>query len=240
MVDYEDRIIEIFQLQQDAIGATLTAQAREIAALTVPGVLAEIAAARKTEFTVQVMEGITDKIVQNYTKEILKGGTMCVEKVVTPVGGGKVSVTTKQVFVPWLADMTERDSTAILQFFADAEAAGVHPRNQAEMIREYFEGTKHNAVTAARTEAQKLRTDARMASYRESGTKYVQYITAGDELVRPDHAARNGKIYKLKDAPYLGEYNCRCNLTAADFTVLAEGAPVEPSGAVVVDDEGMI
>jgi uncharacterized protein with gpF-like domain len=79
-----------------------------------------------------------------------------------------------------------------------------------------------------------------MASYRESGTKYVQYITAGDELVRPDHAARNGKIYKLKDAPYLGEYNCRCNLTAADFTVLAEGAPVEPSGAVVVDEGGMI
>ena len=165
---------------------------------------------------------------------------MCIEPVIKPVAGGKVSVTTRQTFIPWLSDMTERDSTAILQFFADAEAAGIHPRNQADMIREYFIGTRHNADTAARTEAQKLRTDARMASYRESGTKYVQYITAGDELVRPDHAERNGKIYKIKDAPWLGEFNCRCILTAADFAVEEMGLVVERSGAVVVDEEGMV
>ena len=37
-------------------------------------------------------------------------------------------------------------------------------------------------MTAARTEASKIRNDARSASFEESGVRYVEYVTAGDEV----------------------------------------------------------
>jgi uncharacterized protein with gpF-like domain len=52
-----------------------------------------------------------------------------------------------------------------------------------------------------------------------NGTKYVQYVTAGDDAVRPEHEMRNGKIYTLESSPFLGEPNCRCVLVPADYLV---------------------
>ena len=97
-------------------------------------------------------------------------------------------------------------------------------------------------MTAARTEASKIRNDARSASFEESGVQYVEYVTAGDELVRPEHAARNGKIYEHKNSPMMGEINCRCLLTPADYKVNRKGAKVTESDAEYLTGEqaGMV
>jgi len=63
-----------------------------------------------------------------------------------------------------------------------------------------------------------------------NGTKYVQYVTAGDDAVRPEHEMRNGKIYRIENAPFMGEYNCRCTLVPADYLV-KNGAKYNTSDA---------
>ena len=185
----------------------------------------------KTGYTVASARGITDKIVSDYTRNILNGGTDCIERVLELQPSGMYKATTRQTFVPWLADMSVRDTSNIITMIGDAEKAGVHPRQIAKELEAYFAGTKHNAMTAARTEASKIRNDARSASFEESGVQYVEYVTAGDEAVRPEHEMRNGKIYEHRNAPFIGEYNCRCLLVPADYKVNRKGAKVTESDA---------
>ena len=49
----------------------------------------------------------------------------------------------------------------------------MHPHQIARELRGYFDGTENNAVTAARTEAQKIRTDARVATYLKTVVHYL-------------------------------------------------------------------
>jgi SPP1 gp7 family putative phage head morphogenesis protein len=233
----ESDIIDIVEERKRDIQTTLITQAEIIVPITVRATGAYLSELRRTKFTKAVADGITREIVKEYTKHVKKGGTMCVERVLTPIGDGKVRATTRQVFVPWLDDMAKEQQKELINLFGEAERLGIHPREQAKLIESYFEGTRHRAVTAARTEAQKLRVDARMQSYRKSGVKYVQYITAGDERVRPEHAAREGKIYPINKAPWLGEYNCRCDLTEADFAVEELGMETTKSEAEIIPAE---
>ena len=113
----------------------------------------------------------------------------------------------------------------------------MHPREIAKDLKTFFEGTRHRAMTAARTEAAKIRNDARSEAMRKNGVRYVQYQTAGDDLVRPEHAMRDGKIYRHEDAPWMGEYNCRCVLSPADYLVEEENATVTESQAEYLTPE---
>ena len=230
----QTQIDRLMRLRQTAMATIFAQAAREMSMVASKEVLVGLA---KTGYTVASAEGITDKIVADYTRNILNGGTDCIERVLTPVKGGMYKATTRQTFVPWLADMSVRDTSNIITLIGDAEQAGVHPRQIAKELEAYFEGTKHNAMTAARTEASKIRNDARSASFEESGVKYVEYVTAGDELVRPEHAMRNGKIYEHQNAPFVGEYNCRCLLVPADYKVNRKGAEVTKSDAEYLSQE---
>jgi len=69
--------------------------------------------------------------------------------------------------------------------------------------------------------------------------KYVEYITAGDERVRPEHEQRDGKIYPIDKAPFIGEYQCRCILTEADYAVEEEGAKVEEDDGIIMSKEAL-
>ncbi len=233
----ESDIIGVVEERKREIQRTLITQAENIVPITVKATAAYLSESKRTKFTKAVADGITREIVKEYTKNVKKGGTMCVERVLTSAGNGKVRVTTRQVFVPWLDDMAKEQQKELINLFGEAERLGIHPREQAKLIESYFEGTRHRAVTAARTEAQKLRSDARMLSYQKSGVKYVQYITAGDEKVRPEHAARDGKIYPINKAPWLGEYQCRCILTEADFAVEELGMKVTKNEAEIIPKE---
>lgn len=235
----QTRIDRLMRLRQTAMATIFAQAAREMSMVASQEVLSWLA---NDGYTVASARGITDKIVSDYTRNILNGGTDCIERVLALQPNGMYKTTTRQTFVPWLADMSLRDTSNIITLIGEAEQAGVHPRQIAREIEEYFEGTKHNAMTAARTEASKIRNDARSASFEESGVQYVEYVTAGDELVRPEHAARNGKIYEHRNAPYIGEYNCRCLLVPADYKVNRKGAQVTESDAEYLTGEqaGMV
>lgn len=182
-------------------------------------------------------EEITDSVLKDYLSNLNKGGTPCVERIIQPNDNGTYTCTTEQQFIPWLNDLSDETANDIIDLIGQSEMAGVYPLDIAKQIEGYMEGTKHRAVTAARTEAQKLRSDARFQTFVDQGVQYVQYVTVGDDAVRPEHAMRDGKIYRIEDAPYLGEYNCRCTVTPADYKVKMKGAEVEPNDAITLTEE---
>ncbi len=58
---------------------------------------------------------------------------------------------------------------------------------------------------------------ARFMSEKDTVTSYVQYQTAGDNLVRPEHEALDGKIFSLNDKTAMSlwppnGYGCRCEM----------------------------
>ena len=230
----QTQIDKLMRLRQTAMATIYAQAAREMSMVASREALSGLA---KTGYTVANAGGITDKIVSDYTRNILNGGTDCIERVLELQPSGMYKATTRQTFVPWLADMSVRDTSNIITMIGDAEKAGVHPRQIAKELEAYFEGTKHNAMTAARTEASKIRNDARSASFEESGVQYVEYVTAGDEAVRPEHVERNGKIYPIGSSPMLGEFNCRCLLVPADYKVNRKGAKVTESDAEYLTKE---
>lgn len=233
----EKQIRDVMTLRQLAMSAILAESARDMSILTANEALSKL---QRDRYAVATAEGVTEKIYQNYVKDLNRGGTSCIERVVKDIGDGKVKVTTSRTFVPWLNDMTKRESAEIITLLGDAERNGLYPYATARELKDYFKGTNHNAMTAARTEAAKIRNDARSQSFIDSGVKYVEYVTAGDELVRPEHAMRNGKIYRHEDAPWIGEYNCRCLLVPADYKVEEKGAEVTPDDAEVLDKEALM
>ena len=228
-------IEEVLADRQEAIAAALIEEAETLVPVAVQSTLGELRRMVADKFTRQIVDGITKEQVAAYRAQVAKGGTDIIERVVTALGDGRASITTRRTFKPWLVDMATRDQEEILHIIGEGQRDGMHPYQIARELRGYFDGTAHNAVTIARTEAQKLRTDARITTYLKAGVHYLEYIAVGDERTRPDHAARGGKIYPTDKAPWLGEPNCRCILIDADYKVEEEGAPVEESDEVILD-----
>ena len=227
----EEAIRELMKLRQSALTEFYLKSAEEMSVLELQNVIKML---KGGKYTISSFEGVTEKIIADYKAHLEEGGTMCVERVLTPTKGGKFIATTEQKFVPWLSDMTKKDTEDILTIISEGEKNLLHPRDIARQLKDKFAQTEHNAMTAARTEAQKIRSDTRFAAYKKQGVEYVEYITAGDERVREEHWQRHGKIYPVDKAPWLGEPNCRCTLVPADYEVLMEGAKVTRSEAEVV------
>ena len=230
-------IEEVLADRQEAIAAALIEEAETLVPVAVDSTLGELRRRTADKFTRQIVAGITEEQVAAYRAQVAKGGTDIIERIVKDLGDGRASVTTRRTFKPWLADMATRDQEEILRIIGEGQRGGMHPRQIARELRGYFDGTEHNAITAARTEAQKIRTDARVATYRETGVRHLEYIAVGDDKTRPEHAARDGKIYPIEKAPWLGEPNCRCTLVDADYKVDEKGARVEKNDAIVITEE---
>lgn len=236
--DEQQKLIEeVLADRQEAIAAALIEEAETLVPVAVQSTLGELRRRTADKFTRQIVAGITKEQVAAYRAQVAKGGTDIIERVVTALGDGRVSITTRRTFKPWLSDMATRDQEEILRIIGEGQRDGMHPYQIARELRGYFDGTAHNAVTAARTEAQKIRTDARVATYRETGVRHLEYIAVGDDKTRPEHAARDGKIYPIEKAPWLGEPNCRCTLVDADYKVDEKGARVEKNDAIVITEE---
>ena len=233
--DEQQKLIEeVLADRQEAIAAALIEEAETLVPVAVQSTLGELRRRTADKFTRQIVAGITKEQVAAYRAQVAKGGTDIIERIVKDLGDGRASVTTRRTFKPWLADMATRDQEEILRIIGEGQRDGMHPYQIARELRGYFDGTAHNAVTAARTEAQKIRTDARVATYRETGVRHLEYIAVGDDKTRPEHAARDGKIYPIEKAPWLGEPNCRCTLVDADYRVEEEGAAVEESDSITL------
>lgn len=232
-------IEEVLNDRQEAIGEALIESAEATTRVAAMSTLGELQRRKATKYTKQIVDGITKQQLAAYRAQVAKGGTDVIEQVVRKLDNGQVSISTRKTFKPWLSDMRTRDQEEILRIIGEGQRGGKHPKQIAQQLQGYFDATGHNAATAARTESQKIRTDARMATYQKTGVHYLEYVTAGDEEVRPAHAARDGKIYRIEDAPWLGEPNCRCMLVDADYKVEEKGMPVEESGAITLNAEGV-
>lgn len=83
-------------------------------------------------------------------------------------------------------------------------------------VKIIVDSAKHSADTIARTETHRAMTQSIKQSYRDSEiVEKVQYITAGDDVVRPSHAALDGHIFDLNNTPSeLEDPNCRCTVVA--------------------------
>ncbi|MFA5407146.1 MAG: minor capsid protein [Bacilli bacterium] len=232
-------IDEVLADRQEAIAAALVEEAEDLIPVAVTSTLGELQRMQRTKYTRQVVDGITKKQVAAYQAQVAKGGTDIIERVLRDNGDGTVSATTRKAFKPWLSDMRTRDQEEILRIIGEGQREGMHPHQIARELRTHFDGTSHNAVTAARTEAQKLRTDARIATYSKTGVRYLEYIAVGDEMTRPEHAARDGKIYPIGEAPWLGEPNCRCTLIDADYKAEEGAADIEPNETITLSAEDL-
>jgi len=144
--------------------------------------------------------------------------------VVTALGDGRVSITTRRTFKPWLSDMATRDQEGILRIISDGQRDGMHPHQIARELRGYFDGTEHNAVTAARTEAQKPPDRRPGCDLPERPASTIsRYIAVGDDVTRPEHLARDGNRSTRSIRPRgSGNRTCRCILIDADYRVEEE------------------
>ena len=179
-------------------------------------------------------EKVSKKITSDYADTMIKRkGSMCVERVVEKLPSGEFKVYTRQKFVPWLANMTDDHVKSISKIIDESVDSGVAPKKFAKTLDTYFTGTNHRSIVAARTESAKIRQDTLFSNYVENGTEYCEYVTAGDDRVRISHAMLSGRIFKLKEAPEVGNFSCRCLLVPADVPV-SNGAKVEKSQVVTI------
>ena len=233
--EQEEQIKELYALRMQAFIQILASMAKEETVLVAQEWFKTL---KRDGYTITAdAEEIAESVKTEYLKGLNRGGTMCVERVLEPMPDGRWKATTEQKFVQWLYDKTTTEANEIIQTIQEAEQSGVHPKQIEKLIRDKLEGQNHNSMTAARTEAAKIRNDARSKAFVAANVEYVMYVTAGDDRVRPEHAMRNGKIYRHEDAPYLGEYNCRCTLYPANYEVKYQGAKVESSHAEYLTDE---
>jgi HK97 family phage portal protein len=105
---------------------------------------------------------------------------------------------------------------------AEGIAAGEKTSELADRVNGvYGEFPEYRSAMIARTEATAANNEGILESFRQSEVVNAkEWITMGDERVRPEHAAMDGEIVKNDEnfsngMPYPGEPNCRCVLGGA-------------------------
>ena len=93
-------------------------------------------------------------------------------------------------------------------------AAGVNLRDMTADLRDRVDITKRRAKFIARDQTSKLNGQLTQLRQTQAGVSQYVWVTAGDERVRPTHAANEGQTFSWNDPPATGnpgdEYNCRC------------------------------
>jgi len=73
-----------------------------------------------------------------------------------------------------------------------------------------------NVDTFVRTEVHIAAEQGRLSLYEKNGVEWVEWLTAGDERVRPEHMQRDGRIIHISEARSLiNDPNCRCTYLPA-------------------------
>ena len=91
---------------------------------------------------------------------------------------------------------------------------GLQTQEISRMIRERTKVAKSRADLIARDQVNKFNGQLNMIRQRDTGVTRYRWRTAQDERVRPQHAAREGRVYEWDDPPSDGHpgepINCRC------------------------------
>lgn len=93
-------------------------------------------------------------------------------------------------------------------------ADGTTTSDLAKQMQERFGVDERKAKFWARDQVSKLNADLTQAKQTKLGVKQYQWVSSGDERVRPTHAANNGKVFDWDKPPATGhpgeDYQCRC------------------------------
>jgi len=93
---------------------------------------------------------------------------------------------------------------------------GESERQIANRIGKVMSASKSRLRTIARTETKRVFDDMALERYKEAGVEKVEWITARDDRVRPNHAQLEGSSWKTDSGriprDVLAEPNCRCIL----------------------------
>lgn len=91
---------------------------------------------------------------------------------------------------------------------------GQGPREMAARLRERVSVSKSRALLIARTETARAMSAGSEVTQREAGVTEYEWLATNDSRTRPEHRARDGKIFRWDDPPSGGhvgtEPNCRC------------------------------
>ncbi len=143
---------------------------------------------------------------------IEKGGTMVVNI-------NKKGIP-ERLFKPWFSESSKEQretvSDIIRKGIEDGKPTGAkqfkdggYPQGSiAKDLQDYFGERKSHAAMVARTEVARIQSEASLTRYKKAGVK-VEYRTARDDKVRPEHLALEG-VYDADKVPPIGEPNCRC------------------------------
>ncbi|RWW91851.1 phage portal protein family protein [Flavobacterium cerinum] len=110
-----------------------------------------------------------------------------------------------------LSDLLINKDKAQIRSFAEFKQEAL---KQTDNFNTTWLETEYNlSVATGQTSAAYLR----FMAEKDNITSFVQYQTAGDNRVRPEHASLNGKIFSLDDKEAMklwppNSYNCRCEM----------------------------
>lgn len=98
-----------------------------------------------------LIKRVVEARIATYTAGLKKGGSECVERVLTRMKDGRVKATTAVKFVPWLSDRNTKEADAILKLVHDGAREGKHPFTIAKELRQMLGESKRSAELIART-----------------------------------------------------------------------------------------
>lgn len=152
--------------------------------------------------------------LKEYRKTLVeKGGSVVVQI-------NKDTKLPERVFKPWFSDASAEQREAVSEIIRNGienglatgiseDSSGGYPRGSiAADLQDYFNTRKSHASMVARTEVARIQSEAAVTRYKKAGVK-VEYRTARDNRVRPEHRALEG-VYDADKVPPIGEPNCRC------------------------------
>jgi len=125
-------------------------------------------------------------------------------------GGGYVVDNGNLVFKSWFWESNQKAREEVADMINSGIREGEGIPDMKKKLRKYFNQRKRHAEMVARTETAKIQDIANTRRLEDQGVDKVEWITAEDERVRSSHAERHGQVYNIRDAPSLGEPNCRC------------------------------
>lgn len=163
----------------------------------------EVAKNALNETAIQNQRDTIADVTKSYVKQYANGGSYCPD----PNNLGKA------IKVNWLDERYDKAKEDIMNYLKEYDGS----KNPLELAKD-ISGILDSDIDAKRmmrTETEKIRTAAKMTNMRANKVKYVRYVAVMDDRVRPEHAALDGQIFPIDEAPVLGEPNCRCTYVPA-------------------------
>jgi hypothetical protein len=136
------------------------------------------------------------------------------EKLLRDKGGSIIVEDDVRVFKPWINDLRAETKAQLIEIFDKSKDEGwTSQRIKDELIKIEDFGKNVRARVGAFCETRTQQDVATRKLWKYGGLELTQWHTMEDSRVRPHHVERNHRVYKIDEAPSLGEPNCRCYLS---------------------------